>query len=151
MAMSIVELLPSLYRALTDTDRSDPTYSDEELKGLLKDAIAIVEGMWPQGYTIDADYNISPTPPMAMQMVFVLKAALMQRTYEVRYSYSTEIIKITRTSKKEDIDYLNQQFKELVQEMQWVAGNSTTEWDDYMGRIDQIMDAVSGDGMPHTV
>lgn len=150
MAVTIESLLPSLYRALQDTDREDPTYSDNDLEGLLKDAVAIVEGVINKGYSVDG-CTIVPDPPPAMQMIFVLKAALMQRIYEVRYSYDTHVLKVTRTSKKEDIEFLNSQLQEMIQELEWTAGSSMTEWDDYMFKIERIMDAMSKGGVPHSI
>ena len=155
MALDVTSLLPSLYRALVDTDRTDPAYSDDDLIGLLKDAAVMIKGKLDETYTITANvdsWSIDPSPNDIIQMLIVIKAALLQKTYEVRYSYHTEAFSITRTSKKEELDSLNKELDDLVMDYDYVVGTSRTEWDDYLEKIDELIDTLSATtGYPHTV
>lgn len=148
--LNMANMLPSLYIAVNDTDRTDPIYDDDTLIGLLKDASIIVRSKLDADYSIvkstepdELTYYIDPDVNERIQMLIVIKAALLVKTYEVRYSYRTEAFSITRTSKREEIEFLTQEFNDLVNDYHYTIGAAVDEWDRYNSRVNQIISVLS--------
>lgn len=149
--LDIADMLPSLYRAVNDVDRTDALYDDDTLLGLLKDAAVVIKDKLNNVYSVvpvavegeENIYCLSPIPDQAIQMLIVLKAALLLRTYEVRYSYRTEAFTVTRTSKREELEFLNQEYNELVNDYMYIVGLATDEWDTFTNKANNILSVLT--------
>ena len=74
-------------RALVgDTDSSDYTYTHENILDAILLAVPQVELDYYQGYTVNDQAVISPTPSNAMEVVFAYKAAIVLKTGSIEQS-----------------------------------------------------------------
>jgi len=147
MALAISTLIPFLRMAIDDNDPTgDYENADERLAQYLRFGIYASFSDWEQGYTVqlnETEYEISPDPPIWCQMLFVIKTAWMMRSFEQKYSYQIPAIKITRTSKAEDLDGLQKIYDSIIQERRYsCAGYSYNSFDDLFTRPNLILTEI---------
>lgn len=148
---NVEDLVPFLRYVLKDIDSEDYEYSDDELVKYIRMAVQIVEAGWDMGYAIHVEefseetiYYIEPEPPVWRQMLYVLKTAMMIKSFDETFLYQTPLLKITKTSKIEDIAYLQQMYDDIEYEHRFTAvGEVWGTWDDFLTRISRIRDKVS--------
>ena len=140
MATATSTLVPFLRQAIDDND-IDADYENTEarLMEYLRFGIYASEADWSQGYTIQLSatsvYEITPDPPIWLQMLYVLKTAIMMRTFESKFSYQIPAIKITRTSKVEDLQGLQSLYDAIIQERRYsTVGYCFNSFDDLFTR-----------------
>jgi hypothetical protein len=147
MALAISTLVPFLRMAIDDNDISgDYENTDARLIDYLRFGILASESDWNQGYTIalnETVYEVSPDPPIWCQMLFVIKTAIMMRTFTQVYSYQIPAIKITRTSKTEDLAGLQQIYNAIIQERRFsTVGYCFNSFDDLFTRPNLILSDI---------
>jgi hypothetical protein len=151
MAFDLDGLIPLLRKVVGDTDINDPEYTDNDLQDCLRLGVYQVEASWDDDYTISSDavdgvthYYIDPDPPVWRQMLYMHKTALMMKVWEENYSFKLAAISVTRTSKKEDMDKLQQLYDEIEYEHRYSgAVYAFTVWDDYFSRLNLILSEIS--------
>jgi hypothetical protein len=106
-----------------------------------------VESEWTQGYVVslntESEYEINPTPPEWVQILFVLGTAIRMRAYEQKYSFQVPAIKITRTSKGEDLESLRSLYNAIIQERRYsTVGYVFSSFDDLFTRPNLILSEI---------
>lgn len=151
MAVALSTLVTFLRVSIDDALAGYQENTDAELIELLRMGIQVQEGSWNQGYSVvvnntDPDNpvtEITPDPPVWLQMLYVIKTALMMKSFKATYSYDNGAVKVTRTSKKEDLEALQKLYDEILDEQKYAntcfAFNS---WDDYLTRRDKILNRL---------
>jgi hypothetical protein len=147
MALTISTLIPYLRLAIDDNDPSgDYENTDAQLITNLRFAILASEADWNQNYSIqqtEGVYEIIPDPPSWLQILYVIKCAIMMRSFERLYSYQIPAIKITRTSKGEDLDSLQKIYDAIIQERRYATcGYVFTSFDDLFTRPNLILSEI---------
>ena len=147
MPFSLDNLISFVRIGIDDNDPIYQDYGDKDIRDAIRFAVQIVEAEWKQNYTISSEvvegieyYYVDPEPSTAMQMIYTLKAIIMIRTFEVMNSYSVPAIKITKTSKAEDLKAINGLYEQVMYENRYSGVEKVfTTWDDYNTRIDRIL------------
>jgi hypothetical protein len=147
MALAISTLVPYLRMSVDDNDPDgDYENTDARLIEYLRFGVLASGADWEQGYTVQLNetvYEISPTPPSWCQVLFVIKTAMMMRGFERSYSYQIPAIKITRTSKGEDLDSLQKIYDAIIQERRYsVCGYTFSSFDDLFTRPNLILSEI---------
>jgi hypothetical protein len=147
MAFVISTLIPYLRLSINDNDLSgDYENTDTQLIDYLRFAVLASEADWSQGYSIqqtEGVYEIIPTPPVWCQIFFIIKCTLMMRVFERSFSYAIPAIKITRTSKTEDLAELQKIYDAIIQERRYsCAGYSYNSFDDLFTRPNLILTEI---------
>jgi hypothetical protein len=147
MALAISTLVPFLRMGIDDNDGSLQEFTDSELVDYLRFSILTQEASWNQGYSVvyDTDhYDIEPSPNSWLQMLYVIKACIMIKTFQEKFSYDNKVMKVTRTSKSEDLKALNQIYQEIIDERKnSCVGYSYNSFDDYFTRYYNILDEIN--------
>lgn len=142
--MFLKDLIPFLRFTIDDRETLDQEYSDTELLQYLQFGIQAVEGEWEQGYQIltdNTDLYIDPFPSTWVQMLFVLKTAIMIKSFKDIYHYKIPTISITNSSIKDTIKKLEETYNAIKDEHKHqVTSFIYTTWDDYRQRLMWIMD-----------
>jgi len=142
--MLLKDLIPFLRFTIDDRETLDQEYSDTELLQYLQFGIQAVEGEWEQGYQIltnNTDLYIEPFPSTWVQMLFVLKTAIMIKSFKDIYHYKIPTISITNSSIKDTIKKLEETYNAIKDEHKHqVTSFIYTTWDDYRQRLMWIMD-----------
>lgn len=142
--MFLKDLIPFLRFTIDDRETLDQEYSDTELLQYLQFGIQAVEGEWEQGYQIltdNTDLYIEPFPSTWVQMLFVLKTAIMIKSFKDIYHYKIPTISITNSSIKDTIKKLEETYNAIKDEHKHqVTSFIYTTWDDYRQRLMWIMD-----------
>lgn len=158
--MLLKDLIPFLRFSLNDRDSTDYEYEDEELIKYLQIGVNSVEGSWKQGYSIvkqieleedeegntieKSVYYIEPDPEPWLQMLYILKTAIMMKTFVIDYHLSIPAIRISNDSKKDDIKRLQEIYDSIVDERKYEHTVLTFgTWDDLTRRLDLIYNKVS--------
>jgi hypothetical protein len=144
MGLALSELLVPLRQIVDDWDSGgDYENTDARLIDYLRYGVIGVEAEWSQGYTVSLNetvYEINPTPPEWMQLLIVLNTGIKMRAYEQRSSYQIPAIKITRTSKTEDLNELKQIYSAIMQERRYSGvGYTFSSIDDLLTRPNLIL------------
>jgi hypothetical protein len=144
MGLLLSELVEPLRQVIDDFDPSgDYENTDERLITYLKWGVKGVESEWSQGYTVslnETSYEINPTPPEWLCMLYVLGTGIRMRAYEQKYSYQIPAIKITRTSKGEDLKSLQDFYDAIMQERRYSGtGYVFSSFDDLLTRPNLIL------------
>lgn len=148
MSVDLVSLVP-LLRVMADDNSIDlQEFTDQQLADeYLRVGVMLQEASWNQGYIIEGSpgsYSITPDPPQWMTILFTLKTALGMRIWQKEYSIDNHILKITRTSKNEDIKSLQELYQEVINERKNSGvGYVSTSFDDYFTRYYDILDAIN--------
>lgn len=144
--MLLKDLIPFLRFSLNDRDSADYEYSDIELEKYLQFGIQEVESEWTQEYEVIEGVEgleVSPEPPVWTQMLFVLKTAIMARSFQDNYHFKTSAFSVTNSSLKDTIEKLEDTYKSIEKEHRYSdAAYIFTTWDDYKQRVDSIYDTL---------
>ena len=137
--MLLKDLIPFLRFTIDDRDVVDQEYTDTELLQCLQFGIQAVEGEWEQGYQVLVDIEelyIDPSPPTWVQMLFVLKTAIMVKSFKDVYHYKVPTISITNSSVKDTIKKLEETYNAIKKEHSCQDTSFIyTTWDDYRQRL----------------
>jgi hypothetical protein len=145
MGLALSELVEPLRLTIDDWDSSgDYENTDERLITYLKYGVNGVESEWSQGYSVSLNaesiYEINPIPPEWLCMLYVLGTGIRMRAYEQKYSYQIPAIKITRTSKGEDLKSLQDFYNAIIQERRYsTCGYVFSSFDDLLTRPNLIL------------
>ena len=147
MSLAISTLVPYLRMSINDNDLSgDYENTDAQLIDYLRFAVLASEADWAQGYSIqqtEGVYEITPTPEPWCQMFFIIKCTLMMRVFERSFSYSIPAIKITRTSKTEDLAELQKIYDSIIQERRYsTVGYTYNSFQDFFSRPNLILSEI---------
>lgn len=139
MAFDVADLVPFLRVMADDNDVDLREYTDLQLEDeYLRTGIMAQEASWNQGYTVGGttgSYTISPDPPQWLQILYVVKTALMMKIFQEKFSYNNKVMSVTRTSKTEDLKGLQFLYEEIVSERKnQTVGYAFTCWDDLFTR-----------------
>lgn len=156
----ISSLVPLLRVMCDDNDVSLQQFTDKQLSDeYLKTAIMLQEASWDNGYSVElnpgdntVDPHIEPfyeivgdkDVPQWLQVLYVLKCALGMQIWQEKYSFDNKVIKVTNTSKKDDIEGLKFLYQEILDERKNSGvGFAYTSFDDFFTRYYNILDEIS--------
>lgn len=154
MALPLKNLVPFLRLMANDYGADLQEFTDEQLANdYLRLGVLMQEASWKQGYSVklNADdpnnpfYEITPDDmPEWLQILTVLKTALGMKIFEDSYSIDNKVIKVTRTSKSEDLKGLQMLYDEILNERKYsTVGYSYNTWDDFFTRPNLILNEIS--------
>jgi hypothetical protein len=137
-----------------DRDISLQEYSDDDLITNLRIGIMLLEASWDNGYKVVLNTNDhnnqfyeivgNKEPEQWLLALYLLKTLIGMRVFQQIYSFDNKVIKITNTSKKEDLEALNQLYDEIIETRKNTAvGYVFTSFDDYFTRYYDILDSIS--------
>jgi hypothetical protein len=93
-----------------------------------------------QFYEIVGDTEV----PQWLQILYVLKTALGMKIFQELYSLDNKVIKVTNTSKKEDLQGLQFLYDEILQERKYsTCGFVYSTWDDFFSRPSLILNEIT--------
>jgi len=153
MALPISELVGFL-RTMADDNYVDlQEYTDLQLSDqYLRIAVILENAEWEQGYSVQLNindsnnnfYEISPTPPEWMQILYVTRAALGMREWKETFSIDNKVIKKTSSNIKDVVDGLRMTRAAILQERKFGSvGYSFSNWDDFFTRPQLTFDAIN--------
>jgi hypothetical protein len=141
MATPISDLVLFARLSLNDNDEFQE-YSDSDLENNLRFAAMALKAAWSDlDYSVVFDttddvYKISPDAPDWLQVLVVIKMCLMMKIFADKFSYDNNVLKVTNTSKKEDLAALRQLYEEIINERKnSCVGFSANSFDDYYTRF----------------
>jgi hypothetical protein len=148
MGLPLSELVTYLRIMANDYGADLQEFTDQQLANdYLRLGILMQEASWRQDYSIvlnNGVYEITPDPPDWLQILYVIKTALGMKIFEDSYSLDNGVIKVTRTSKSEDLKGLEMLYNEIIQERRYsnVIGYSYSSWDDFFTLPNLILNEI---------
>jgi hypothetical protein len=153
--LPVSSLVPFLRVMADDNNISLQEFTDKQLSDeYLRLGVMMQEASWNNGYLVRLNtddpnnqfYEIvgDNEVPQWLQILYVLKTALGMKIFQEIYSFDNKVIKVTNTSKKEDLQGLQFLYDEILQERKYsTCGFVYTTFDDFRTRYNLILNETS--------